>query len=79
MIKLFILSFGYFIIIIIIYSFILLFFHNFMPYFCTLRFFKLLSQQGLSKPEFYDDLVYKLRKIVSRADFSDQFRKVIMR
>ena len=29
-------------------------------------------QQGLSEPEFYDDLVYILRKIVSRADFSDQ-------
>ena len=35
-------------------------------------------QQGLSEPEFYGDLVYKLRKIVSSADFSDQFRKVIM-
>ena len=30
-------------------------------------------------PEFNGDLVYKLRKIVSRADFSDQFRKAIMR
>ena len=36
-------------------------------------------QQSLSEPEFYGDLVYKLTKIVSRADFSDQFRKVIMR
>ena len=40
---------------------------------------KSLLQQGLSEPEFYGDLVYKLRKNVSRADFSDQFRKVIMR
>ena len=40
---------------------------------------KSLLQQGLSEPEFYGDLVYKLRKIVSRADFSDQLRKVIMR
>ncbi|MEW8512930.1 MAG: hypothetical protein AB2608_19005 [Candidatus Thiodiazotropha sp.] len=40
---------------------------------------KSLLQQGLSEPEFYGDLVYKLRKIVSRADFSYQFRKVIMR
>ena len=40
---------------------------------------KTLLQQGLSEPEFYGDLVYKLRKIISRADFSDQFRKVIMR
>ena len=30
------------------------------------------------EPEFYVDLVYKLRKKVSRADFSDQFRKVLM-
>ena len=41
--------------------------------------FKSLLQQGLSEPEFYGDLVYKLRKNVSRADFSDKFRKVIMR
>ena len=39
---------------------------------------KSLLQLGLSEPEFYGDLVHKLRKIVSRADFSDQFRKVIM-
>ena len=31
--------------------------------------------QGLSEPEFYGDLVYKLR----RADFSDQFRKINVR
>ena len=36
-------------------------------------------QQVLSELEFYDDLVYKLRKIVNRADFSDQFSKVIIR
>ena len=40
---------------------------------------KFLLQQGLSEPGFYGDLVYKLSKNVSRADFSDQFRKVIMR
>ena len=40
---------------------------------------KSLLQQGLSEPEFYGDFVYKLRKIVSRADFSGRFRKVIMR
>ena len=40
---------------------------------------KSLLQEGLSEPAFYGDLVYKLRKIVSRADFSDQFRKVIIR
>ena len=31
--------------------------------------------QRLSEPEFYGDLVYKFKKIVDRADFSDQFRK----
>ena len=36
---------------------------------------KTLLHQGLSEPEFYGDLVYKFKKIVGRADFSDQFRK----
>ena len=35
--------------------------------------------QGLSEPEFYGDLVYKFKKIVGRSDFSDQFRKIIVR
>ena len=35
--------------------------------------------QGLSEPEFYGDLVYKLKKIVGRADFSDQFKTIIVR
>ena len=35
--------------------------------------------QGLSEPEFYGDLIYKFKKIVGRADFSDQFRKIIVR
>ena len=39
---------------------------------------KTLLHQGLSEPEFYGDLVYKSKKIVSRADFSDQFRKIIV-
>ena len=39
---------------------------------------KSLLQQSLSEPEFYGDFVYKFRKIVKMADFSDQFRKVIM-
>ena len=34
---------------------------------------------GLSKPEFNGDIVYKFRKIVNRTDFSDQFRKIIVR
>ena len=38
---------------------------------------KTLLHQGLSEPDFYGDLVYKVKKIVGRADFSDQFRKRI--
>ena len=41
---------------------------------------KTLLHQGLSEPEFYGDLVYKFKKKnVGRADFSDQFRKIIVR
>ena len=40
---------------------------------------KTLLHQGLSQPEFYGDLVYKFKKIVGRADFSDQFKKIIVR
>ena len=39
---------------------------------------KSLLQQGLSEPEVYGDFLYELRKDVSRADCSDQFRKVII-
>ena len=35
-----------------------------------------LLHQGLSEPEFYGDLVYKIRGMT---DFSDQFPKIIMR
>ena len=38
---------------------------------------KTLLHQGLSEPEFYGDL-YKFKQIVGRADFSDQFRKIIV-
>ena len=38
---------------------------------------KSLLRQGLSEPESYGDLVYKLKK-VSGADFSDHFKKVII-
>ena len=34
---------------------------------------KSLLRQGLSKPEFYGDLVYKLKKIVGSYKFSAQF------
>ena len=51
------------------------------------RYFDLISKfqiglksflrQGLSEPEFYDDLVYKLKKIVGSYIFSAQFIKII--
>ena len=39
--------------------------------------FKSLLRQGLLKPEFYGDLVYKLKKIVGSNNFSAQFIKMI--
>ena len=33
----------------------------------------------ITEPEFYGDLVYKFKKIRGKTDFSDQFRKIIMR
>ena len=38
-----------------------------------------LLQQGKSEPEFYDDLVYSIRKHVGKSNFSEQFRKLITR
>ena len=38
---------------------------------------KPLLHHGLSEPEFYGDL-YKFKTIEGRADFSDQFRKIII-
>ena len=40
---------------------------------------KTLLHQGLSEPEFYGDFVYNFKQIVGRADFSDQFKKIIVR
>ena len=40
---------------------------------------KTLLQQGISEPEFYDDLVYRFRKIVGKSNFSEQFRNFINR
>ena len=37
---------------------------------------KSLLLQGLSEPEFYDDLVYTFRNIRGMTDFPDQFRKL---
>ena len=38
-----------------------------------------LLQQGISEPEFYGDFVYRIRKIVGKSNFSEQFRKRIKR
>ena len=38
---------------------------------------KLDLRQGLLKPDFYGDLVYKLKKIVGSNNFSAQFIKII--
>ena len=38
-----------------------------------------LLQQGISEPEFYDDLVNRIRKIMGKSKFSEQFRKLINR
>ena len=39
--------------------------------------FKFLLRQGLSEPDFYGDLVYKLKTIVGSDNFSAQFIKII--
>ena len=38
-----------------------------------------LLQQGISELEFYGDLVYRIRKIVGKSNFAEQFRKLINR
>ena len=38
-----------------------------------------LLSEGLSEPEFYGDLVYKLKKLKGINDFSLQFGKIISR
>ena len=40
---------------------------------------KTFLQQGISEPEFYGDLVYRFRKNVGKSNFSEQFRKLIIR
>ena len=40
---------------------------------------KTLLSEGLSEPEFYDDLNYKFKKLIGINDFSFQFRKIITR
>ena len=36
---------------------------------------KTLLQQGISEPIFYDDLVYKFKRIVGKSNFSDQLKR----
>ena len=40
---------------------------------------KTLLQQGISEPIFYNDLVYKFKRIVRKPNFSDQFKKIVKR
>ena len=40
---------------------------------------KTLLQRGISEPEFYGDLMYRLRNIIGKSNFSEQFRKLINR
>ena len=35
-----------------------------------------LLQQRMSEPEFYGDLVYRIRKIVGKSNFAEQCRKL---
>ena len=42
-------------------------------------FLKTLLQQGVSKPVFYGDLVYKFKRIVRKPYFSDTFNKKIIK
>ena len=38
-----------------------------------------LLQQDISEPEFYGNLVYRIREIVGKLNFSEQFRNLINR
>ena len=40
---------------------------------------KTLLQQGISEFIFYGELVYKLKRIVGKSNFSDQFKKIVKR
>ena len=40
---------------------------------------KTLLLQGRSEPIFYEDLVYKFRKIIGKNDFPYHFKKIIVR
>ena len=36
-------------------------------------------QQGICNPEFYEDLVYKFKKIIGNPNFSDLFKRIVNR
>ena len=36
-------------------------------------------QQGICNPEFYEDLVYKLEKIIGNPNFSNLFERIVNR
>ena len=40
---------------------------------------KTLLRQGITQPEFYGDVVYRLRKLTGSDNFSDRFTKCIRR
>ena len=40
---------------------------------------KTLLQQGISEPIFFGDLVYQLKRIIGKPNFSDKFKKIIKR
>ena len=40
---------------------------------------KTLLLQGLSEPEFYEELVYKSKKIIGKSDFPYHLKKIIVR
>ena len=40
---------------------------------------KILMQQGFFNPEFYGDLVYKLKKIIGNPNFSNLLKRIVNR
>ena len=38
-----------------------------------------LMQKGISNPEFYEDLVYRFKKIIGNPHFSDLFKRIVNR
>ena len=65
---------------IIIINFVMPFLNFYRRYYDLISKFqvglKSLLRQGLSEPDFYGDLVYKLKKIVGSNNFSAQFIKI---